>query len=361
MDHTSIAARIQDISERYRELEEQLASPEVSSNPALMQKLGREYNHLGKAMPVLNEYVETHNRLEEARELLASGSDPELAELAREEADTYQNKLPELEEKVKEFLAPRNPMDFKSALMEIRAGTGGVEAGIFAADLFRMYSRYAELKGWRIDVISASYGELGSVKEIVFMVEGDEAYGALKHESGVHRVQRVPQTEAQGRIHTSAASVVVLPEADELEVQVDPRDLRIDVYRSSGAGGQHVNKTDSAVRIVHIPTGLMVTCQDEKSQHKNKAKAMKVLQARLYDLKASEVEAGERAARRTMVGTGDRSAKIRTYNFPQERVTDHRINLSLYKLRQLMDGDLQQLIDALRVADLNERLKAVER
>jgi peptide chain release factor 1 len=265
--------------------------------------------------------------------------------------------MPQIEETVRRLLVPKDPNDLKNAIVEIRAGTGGTEAGIFAADLYRMYSRFAERKGWALEIMSSSYGDVGAIKEIIIMVSGEGAYGMLKHESGVHRVQRVPQTEAQGRIHTSAASVAVFPEVDEFEVNIDPKDLRIDVYRSTGHGGQSVNTTDSAVRIVHIPTGLIVTCQDEKSQLKNKSKAMKVLQSRLYDLKMNEIEAQEKAARRSMVSTGDRSAKIRTYNFPQGRLTDHRINLTLYKLADIIDGDLQDVTDALAAADISERLK----
>jgi peptide chain release factor 1 len=242
-------------------------------------------------------------------------------------------------------------------MVEIRAGTGGVEAGLFGADLYRMYTNYAETRGWKIDVMSMSPGDLDGIKEIIFMVIGDSVYGTLKYESGVHRVQRVPQTEAQGRIHTSAASVAVFPEADDVEIAINPGDLRIDVFRSSGPGGQSVNTTDSAVRIVHVPTGLTVTCQDEKSQHKNKAKALKVLQSRLYDLKRSEREAEESASRRSMISTGDRSAKIRTYNFHQGRVTDHRIGLTLYKLTAVIDGDIGELIEALAVADQNEQIR----
>jgi peptide chain release factor 1 len=248
-------------------------------------------------------------------------------------------------------------MDFKNAIMEIRAGTGGVEAGIFAADLYRMYTHFVENKGWKLEVLSSSYGDIGAIKEIIFMVSGDEAYGTLKFESGVHRVQRVPQTEAQGRIHTSAASVAVFPEADDIDSSIDPSEIRIDVFRAGGKGGQHVNKTESAVRIVHLETGLTVSCQDEKSQLKNKAKAMKILSSRLFDLRQSEKQAKESASRKIMVGSGDRSEKIRTYNFPQNRVSDHRINLTLYKLDAVINGDLQEIITALAAADLNERIQ----
>jgi peptide chain release factor 1 len=341
----------------YHELENEMSRPEVVADPSRMETLGREYTRLGKGIPLLRAYIKLLQELEQARSLLASETDQEMRQMAEDEVAQHEARLPELEDKVKLFLVPRDPRDERNAIVEIRAGTGGTEAGIFGADLYRMYTRYAELQGWSTEVLESSYGDLGAIKEVSFLVRGDGAYGALKHESGVHRVQRVPQTEAQGRVHTSAATVVVLPEADEVEVDVDPKDLRTDVYRASGAGGQHVNKTESAVRIVHIPTGITVTCQDEKSQHKNRAKAMKVLMSRLYDQKLSEQEDKERQVRRTMVGSGDRSAKIRTYNFPQDRVTDHRINLSLYRLEEIINGNIQELIDALSVADSNERLK----
>ncbi len=341
----------------YEGLETEMSRPEVASDRSRMEELGREHNHLGRGMPLLRRYVQTVRELEQAREMLEQESDEEMRDMAREEVESREGQLPELEEKVKLFLVPRDPRDYRNAIVEIRAGTGGTEAGIFGADLYRMYTRFAELQGWSTETLEASYGELGAIKEIAFLVHGEGAYGALKHESGVHRVQRVPQTEAQGRIHTSAASVVVLPEADEVEADVDPKELRIDVYRASGAGGQHVNKTESAVRIVHVPTGITVTCQDEKSQHKNRAKAMKVLTSRLYDRRLSEQEGKERLARRSMVGSGDRSAKIRTYNFPQDRVTDHRINLTLHRLEDILNGSIHSLIDALAVADSNERLK----
>jgi peptide chain release factor 1 len=349
--------KVQKAIDRHEELERLMAAPENSGDPKKMEDLGREYTALGKNLPAFRSYLDTVRGLAEARQIVRGESDEELLELAREEIDQYEQELPELEERIKLLLAPKSPDDLKNAMMEIRAGTGGVEAGLFAGDLYRMYSHYAESRGWKTETLSFSEGDLGGIKEIIFTVTGDGAYGMLKFESGVHRVQRVPQTESQGRIHTSAASTAVFPEADDIEVNIDPNDLRIDVYRSSGPGGQSVNTTDSAVRIVHVPSGLTVTCQDEKSQHKNKAKALKVLQSRLYDMKQAELEAQETATRRSMVGTGDRSAKIRTYNFPQGRVTDHRINLTLYRLEQVLNGDLDELIDALLSADLNERIK----
>ncbi len=352
-----IADKVQSVLQRREELEAALATPEIARDPAQMEKLGREYNYLGKNLPIFVKYLDMVKSIQEAESILASETDPDLIDLAREERSELQKLVPEIEQKIKFLLVPRDPRDDKNAVVEIRAGTGGTEAGIFAANLYRMYTRFAERQGLRIEVLSSSYGDIGAIKEIIFMVSGANAYGTLKYESGVHRVQRVPETEAQGRIHTSAASVAVFPEADEVEVSIDPNDLRIDLFCSSGPGGQSVNTTYSAVRIVHIPTGLVVQCQDEKSQQKNKAKALKVLQTRLYEKKLAEIDAEESAARKTMVSTGDRSAKIRTYNFPQNRVTDHRINLTLYRLDAIIDGDILELIDALSVADLNERVE----
>ncbi len=349
--------KIERIAARRAEIEAQLASPEVTGDLKRMEELGREYNRIGRDLPTLMRYVSVAKGLEENRIMLKTETDPEMIELAREEIALFEEQLPELEKSVRQILVPRDPADLKNAMVEIRAGTGGTEAGIFGSDLYRMYIRYAEIRGWNVEVLSTSEGDLGAIKEIVFLVSGEEAFGSLKFESGVHRVQRVPETESQGRIHTSAASVAVLPEADEIEVEIKPADLRIDVYRSSGPGGQSVNTTDSAVRVMHIPTGLIVTCQDEKSQLKNKAKALKVLATRLYEKKREEVAAKEAATRKSMVGSGDRSAKIRTYNFPQGRVTDHRINLTLYKLTDIMNGNIQELLDACRQADVNDRLE----
>lgn len=353
----TLEERVIQLAQRYLELEQLMAQPENASNMSVMETLGREYRSLDKNMAVLDGFLQVSRRINQAQEIIESETDPDMLEMAREELTECKEKRSVLEKQVKVYLVPKDPDDFKNALVEIRAGTGGIEAGIFAADLYRMYSRYAELRGWPVAVLSSSYGDLNSIKEVSLLISGDGIYGELKHESGVHRVQRIPQTESQGRIHTSAASVVVLPEASELDVEIDPDDLRIDVYRASGAGGQHVNKTESAVRIVHIPTGIVVTCQDEKSQHKNKSQAMKVLQSRLYDLKQAEQTASQSASRRTLIGSGDRSAKIRTYNFPQGRVTDHRINLTLYRLEEIINGDLQELTGALMVADMNERIK----
>ncbi len=352
-----IYQKVDDLLQKHHELEMRLASPEVAGDPAEMEKLGREYNSIARNLEVFNQYKKLIDDTHSAEKILESESDPEMIELANEEIVSYKQQIEEIEQKVKVLLVPRDPKDIKNAVMEIRAGTGGTEAGIFAADLYRMYTHFIESKGWKIEVLSSSFGDLGAVKEVVFMVKGDNAYGTLKYESGVHRVQRVPQTETQGRLHTSAASVAVFPEVEEFEIQINPEDLRIDTYCSSGPGGQSVNTTYSAVRIVHAPTGLTVTCQDEKSQIKNKAKALKVLQTRLYEQQRAEVEAKESAERKSMVSSGDRSAKIRTYNFPQNRITDHRINLTLYNLDSAINGDIGELVESLSLADLNEQIK----
>ncbi len=298
----------------------------------------------------------TENELADARELV-SVDDPEMAAEARAEVERLEQAVPEMERALKPLLIPRDPLEDRNAIVEIRAGAGGDEAALFAADLYRMYTRYASTRGWRQEVISLSDGTLGGLKEAIFKLTGDGAYGSMRWESGVHRVQRVPATEAQGRIHTSAATVAVLPEAEEVDVKIEDKDLRIDVFRSSGPGGQSVNTTDSAVRITHIPTGLVVSQQDQKSQLQNKLKAMEVLRARLLDLRVSEQEAERSRMRKTQVGTGDRSAKIRTYNFPQNRVTDHRINVTLHELARVLGGDVGPLIEALRLADVEERLR----
>jgi len=303
------------------------------------------------------EYLSLQEEMDESRSLLED-ADPEIRKLAREEIDRLRAAMQPLEKELKILLLPKDPNDEKNTLLEIRAGTGGEEAALFAADLFRMYGRYAEMKGWKTEILSRHVTGIGGFKEIILLVEGERVYSRLKFESGVHRVQRVPETEAQGRIHTSAVTVAVLPEAEEVDVQVAPEELRIDVFRASGHGGQHVNTTDSAVRITHLPTGLVVTCQDEKSQHKNKAKAMKVLLSRLLDLQEAEQHSKISAERRNQVGTGDRSERIRTYNFPQGRVTDHRIGLTLYKLEQIIQGDLDLVIDPLITHFQAEALKA---
>jgi len=339
------------------ELEEELGRPEVIRDQERYRRRVREHSMLRPIVSAYREYLSLQEEMDESRSLLED-ADPEIRKLAREEIDRLRAAMQPLEKELKILLLPKDPNDEKNTLLEIRAGTGGEEAALFAADLFRMYGRYAEMKGWKTEILSRHVTGIGGFKEIILLVEGERVYSRLKFESGVHRVQRVPETEAQGRIHTSAVTVAVLPEAEEVDVQVAPEELRIDVFRASGHGGQHVNTTDSAVRITHLPTGLVVTCQDEKSQHKNKAKAMKVLLSRLLDLQEAEQHSKISAERRNQVGTGDRSERIRTYNFPQGRVTDHRIGLTLYKLEQIIQGDLDLVIDPLITHFQAEALKA---
>lgn len=350
--------RLREAEERFAELDRVLASPDVLSRPDQLRELGQQRAHLE---PIVEAGRELRAAIAEhagAVQLLAETEDPEMSALAEAELVDLQARIEALTGRVRQLLVPGDPLEDRAAVVEIRAGTGGDEAGLFAADLMRMYQRLAERQGWSIELMSFSEGIPGSIKEAIFLVRGRGAYGRLRYESGVHRVQRVPETESQGRIHTSAATVAVLPEAEDVDVEIDPGDLRIDVFRSSGPGGQSVNTTDSAVRITHAPSGLVVSCQDEKSQHKNKAKALKVLRSRLLDRKIAEQEAKRARERRTQVGTGDRSAKIRTYNFPQNRVTDHRIGLTLYSLGEVLEGDLDELVSALRLAKEEERLEA---
>jgi peptide chain release factor 1 len=349
-------AKIKEIEERYNELERDLSRQEVIHNQKVYRECVKEYSVLTPIITTFRKYQSVQNEIESNRSLL-DDADPEMRKLAKEEIETLRTDLEHLEEKLKVLLLPKDPNDEKNILLEIRAGTGGEEAALFAADLFRMYSRYAELRRWRTEILSQNATGIGGYKEIIILVEGERVYSKLKYESGVHRVQRVPETEAQGRIHTSAVTVAVLPEAEEIDVKIDQDDLRIDVYRSSGHGGQHVNTTDSAVRITHIPTGHVVTCQDEKSQHKNKAKAMKVLRSRLLDMQQSEQQSKISEERRSLVGSGDRSERIRTYNFPQGRITDHRIGLTLYKLEQFLQGELDVVIDPLMTHFQTESLK----
>jgi peptide chain release factor 1 len=347
--------RLAEAERRFAEVNESLASSEVLSVPDRLRALGQERSHLE---PIVNAGERLRAALGEHRgalELLEA-DDPDMRSLAEAEISRLDQSIEALSGQLRELLVPQDPLGDRAAVVEIRAGTGGDEAGMFASDLMEMYRRLAERQGWTIELMSLSHGIPGSIKEAIFTVKGRGVYGRLRYESGVHRVQRVPATEAQGRIHTSAATVAVLPEAEEVDLQIDPNDLRIDVYRSSGPGGQSVNTTDSAVRVTHLPTGLVVTCQDEKSQHKNKAKALKVLRSRLLDQMIAEREAERARERRTQVGTGDRSAKIRTYNFPQNRVTDHRIGLTLHKLTEVLNGDLTELMEALRLAEEEERL-----
>lgn len=350
--------RIQEILRRFDALNSQLMDPDVLADADRLREIAREHAELTPAAETARRLGRVRSQLEDAREMAGGSDDPELAELAEAEVEELEAEEEALAEELKRLLMPKDPLADRAAVVEIRAGTGGDEAGLFAGDLFRMYSRYAEDRGWKIELIDVSEGDVGGYKEISFIVRGPSAYGDLRYESGVHRVQRVPATESQGRIHTSAATVAVLPEAEEVDVEIRDEDLRIDVFRSSGPGGQSVNTTDSAVRITHIPTGLVVSCQDEKSQHKNKAKALKVLRSRLLDARIAEQEAERARERKLQVGTGDRSAKIRTYNFPQGRVTDHRIGLTLYRLQEILDGDLDELISALKTAREEESLEA---
>ncbi len=352
--------KLDNVLDRYTELEKKLGDPQIISNPNVYKEVAREEKELAPIVQAIRKYKKLINNIEGNKEIIKSGEDQELAELAELELEEMEERCVEMEDELKILLIPKDPQDFRNAVVEIRAGTGGDEAGLFAGDLYRMYQRFAENNRWKIEVLSLNTQGIGGFREVIFLMSGDEVYGQMKFEAGVHRVQRVPQTETSGRIHTSAASVAVLPEAEDIDVDIAPNDLRIDVYRSSGPGGQSVNTTDSAVRVTHIPTGLVVTCQDEKSQHKNRAKALKVLRARLYDKAMEEEQAKLTAERRSMVSTGDRSAKIRTYNFPQGRVTDHRINLTLYRLDEILQGDLVEIIENLKIADRAEKLKYLE-
>jgi peptide chain release factor 1 len=350
-------ARLRQALARAEEVSRALSDPEVARDPSRLRALGREHTQLDPVVRLAERLARLENELEQAREL-ANESDPELVALAKADLSRLPPEIAELTTQLHELLLPRDPHDDRDAIMEIRAGTGGDEAALFAADLYRMYQRYSERHGLSWEPISVSEGLLGGIKEAIVAVRGQEAYGLLRRESGVHRVQRVPATETQGRIHTSAATVAVLPEAEEVDFKIEPQDLKIDVFRSSGPGGQSVNTTDSAVRITHLPTGLVVSQQDQKSQLQNKIKAMEVLRARLLDRMLAEQEAARARERRSMVGTGDRSAKIRTYNYPQSRITDHRINRSLHNLSDVLNGNLDEMIDALRMAGRQELIDA---
>jgi len=349
--------KLAEVEKRYGELDRLLADPQLLSNQREYSKIAKERSDLEEVITCYRQWRKVDKEIKENRELL-NEKDEALRELAKEELVALQEEKQNLESQLKLLLLPKDPNDRKGVLLEIRAGTGGEEASLFAASLFRMYTRHAESRGWKVEVMSSNPTGLGGFKEIITLIEGQGVYSRLKFEGGVHRVQRVPVTEASGRIHTSAVTVAVLPEADEVEVGIDPKELRVDVFRSSGPGGQSVNTTDSAVRVTHLPTGLVVTCQDEKSQHKNKAKSLKILRARLLERKQEEQRSEIAATRKLMVGSGDRSERIRTYNFPQGRVTDHRINFTLYKLEQVMDGDLSALIDALVTHYQAEALQA---
>jgi peptide chain release factor 1 len=350
-----VEARLEAALTRAAEVERELAHPATAKDPVKLKALGREHARLDRVRQTAQRLAKLSDELSQAREL-ARDPDPQLAELARADVERLTPEVESLRAQLGELLVPRDPLDDRDTIVEIRAGTGGDEAALFAADLLRMYLRYAERRGWKTEILSQSEGNLGGVREAIFKVSGERVYGRLRHESGVHRVQRVPVTEAQGRIHTSAATVAVLPEAEEVDIKIEEKDLKIDVYRSSGPGGQSVNTTDSAVRVTHLPTGTVVTCQDQKSQLQNKLRALEVLRARLLDRRLAEQEAARARERRSMVGTGDRSAKIRTYNFPQNRVTDHRINFTLHQLDSVIEGDLDELMDQLDTAYREERV-----
>lgn len=344
---------------KYKELSEKIIDPEVINNIEEWQRLVKEHAEVEPIVMKYREYTKAQNTLEEDKEMLKEKLDDEMRDLLREEVSEYEDIIERLEEELRVLLLPKDPNDHKNVIVEIRAGAGGDEAGLFAGDLLRMYSRYAERQGWKVELMSTSEQGVGGFKEAIFMIKGKGAYSRLKYESGVHRVQRVPTTESSGRIHTSTATVAVLPEAEDIDIEVSQNDIRVDVYRSSGNGGQSVNTTDSAVRITHIPTGMVVACQDEKSQLKNKEKAMKILKTRLYDKFISEQHDEIAEERRSQVGSGDRSERIRTYNFPQGRITDHRINMTVHRLEGFLDGEIDEMIDALITSDQAEKLKQV--
>lgn len=349
--------KLEEVEKTYAEVQTRMADPDIVSDPSEMQSLGKKHNELAPIMDAWAEYKKISKELDDSREMAESETDPELRAMAKDELGPLEERLEKLSEEIHVLLLPKDRDDEKNVVIEIRGGTGGEEAALFAADLFRMYTRYAERERMRIEIMDANETGIGGYKEIVFRLEGAGAYSKLKFESGVHRVQRVPATEAGGRVHTSAATVAVLPEAEDVDVEIRTEDLKIDTYRSSGAGGQHVNMTDSAVRITHLPTGVVVSCQDERSQIKNRAKAMALLRTKLYDAMLREQQDAMAAERKGQVGSGDRSERIRTYNFPQNRVTDHRIGLTLHRLDQIMEGDLYELIEALTVADRAEKMK----
>ncbi len=360
MAENTLLEKLEGLQHKFDEISTLITDPAVISDQKRFVKLNKEYHDLERILVAKKEYELTLSHLSEAREMLDNETDSELREMAKAELESIEPKLPEMEENIKLLLIPADPEDNKNAIVEIRGGTGGDEAAIFAGDLFKMYIKYCESKRWKVEVTNISEGTSGGYKEIIFTVSGENVYGTLKYESGVHRVQRVPQTETQGRVHTSAATVAVLPEAEEFDIELKESDVRVDTFCSSGAGGQSVNTTYSAIRLVHIPTGITVQCQDEKSQHKNKAKAMIELRSRIYAIEHQKYLDEIGSKRKTMVSTGDRSAKIRTYNYPQGRITDHRINFTIYNLSAFMNGDIQGVIDQLIVAENAERLKESE-
>lgn len=347
------------VKQRFDEVSDLIIQPDIISDQKKYIPLSKEYKDLKQLMNKREEYIALSNNLEEAEEIIKDGSDAEMLEMAKMQMDEAKGRIPELEEEIRFMLIPKDPEDAKNAVVEVRAGTGGDEASIFAGDIFRMLTKYCDSKGWSVSTVDYSEGTNGGFKEIQFEVNGEDVYGTLKYEAGVHRVQRVPQTETQGRVHTSAATVMVFPEAEEFDVEIDPKEVRIDYFCSSGPGGQSVNTTYSAVRLTHEPTGIVAQCQDQKSQHKNKEKAFKVLRSRIYEMELAKKQAEDAEKRGNMVTSGDRSAKIRTYNYPQGRVTDHRINLTLYDLDNIISGDIQKIIDELKLVDNTEKLKQV--
>jgi len=360
IENNMILEKLDGLAARFGEVSTLITEPDVIADRKRFVRLSKEYKELNNLLQTRNVYVQTLHGIEESRQMLSGETDPEMKELAQEELAACQERLPKIEEEIKLLLAPADPQDSKNAIMEIRGGTGGDEAAIFAGDLFKMYAKFCESKGWKMQITNFNEGTIGGYKEIIFSVSGEGVYGILKYESGVHRVQRVPQTETQGRVHTSAATVAVLPEADELDVEINEKDIRRDEFCSSGAGGQSVNTTYSAIRLTHIPTGVVVQCQDERSKLKNYDKALAELRTRLYNLEYQKYLDEIASKRRTMVSTGDRSAKIRTYNYPQGRITDHRINYTIYNLSAFMEGNIQDCIDRLTVAENAERLKLSE-
>lgn len=341
---------------KYEEINLKLSDPQIIADQDEYRRLMKEFSELGEIVEKYREYKKIKSDIAEAKELLDGSLEKDFRELVQQEFDEAREKLENIEKNLKLLLMPRDPNDNRSVIVEIRGGAGGEEAALFAADLFRMYTRYSERHHWKSEILDINETEIGGIKEVVFSIEAHGAYSKLKYESGVHRVQRVPSTESSGRIHTSTVTVAVLPEVDDVDVEINPNDLQIDTYRASGAGGQHINKTDSAIRITHMPSGIVVTCQDQRSQHKNKEKAMKVLRSRLYNRAQEQQDSEVAQARKSQVGTGDRSERIRTYNFPQGRVSDHRIGLTLYKIEAILDGDLDEIIDALITADQSEKL-----
>jgi peptide chain release factor 1 len=350
--------KLEQIKSRYLEVQKEASDPNIVKDQKRYREVMQECTNLAEIVAEYEQYQRVDGEIAAAQEMLDEASDQEMRKLAQDEIKDLEHRKDELQQSLKMMLVPTDPLDGKNIIMEIRAGTGGDEAALFAADLYRMYSKYAEDKNWRLEILSSHGTGIGGFKEIIFSISGKQVYADLRYESGVHRVQRVPVTEAGGRIHTSAVTVAVLPEAEETDIEIRQEDLRFDVYRSSGPGGQSVNTTDSAVRVTHIPTGMVVTCQDEKSQHKNKAKALRVLRARLYELEEQKRQAERAESRRSQVGSGDRSERIRTYNFPQNRVTDHRINLTLYKLDSVIEGDMASIVDALKLTAKEQYLKA---